>query len=96
VEYVTDEYVQPELPEEHVNVDCVLSWRRQGDAVLIDFRNGWIFNSDDWRGRDGARDAVLAALRRNEAGKRGAAVTNHGGADASAAPCGASSAPHPA
>lgn len=74
MEYVPD--AEPEYTDETVNVDCVLSWRQRWDApgqgdVLVDFENGWIFDSGRWTGRAGAREKVLAALRRNQAGKFG-------------------------
>src|SRR5438128_373991 len=69
MEYILDEYSQAEIGEDHVNVNCVLSWRQCGADVWIDFRNGWQFNSLDGRGRPGARETVLAALRRNQRGK---------------------------
>lgn len=73
MEYVPD--TEPDYTDDTVNVNCVLSWRRrdalgEGD-VLVDFRNGWIFDSGRWTGRAGAREKVLAALRRNQAGKFG-------------------------
>lgn len=66
VEYVTDEYVQPDYPDDYVNVNCVLAFRHRDDAVLIDFQNGWVFDSRRWAGRAGAREAIVAALRWNE------------------------------
>jgi len=67
---------EPEYTDETVNVNCVLSWQLRQDApgegdVLVDFENGWIFDSGRWIGRAGAREKVLAALRRNQAGKFG-------------------------
>ena len=73
VQLEADEYVQPEYSEDHVNVNCVLSWRRaetaDGDSVFVDFQNGWVFSSDAWREAGDVRTRVLSALKRNEAGK---------------------------
>ena len=71
MEYVIDEYVQPEHMEGTPNVDCVLSWRERDGELRIDFRNGWVYDSERWAGRAGAREAMLPALRRNQAGKLG-------------------------
>ena len=73
VQLVVDDYVYPEYSEDHVNVNCVLSWRRSDgaddDNVSIDFQNGWVFNSNAWSGRADVRERVLAALNRNSDGK---------------------------
>jgi hypothetical protein len=73
VQIVADEYVHPEYSEDHVNVNCVLSWRRTdgvgGDHLFIDFQNGWVADSRAWTERIGAYESALAALKQNQAGK---------------------------
>jgi hypothetical protein len=69
VKCVPDEYSQPDYADDHVNVDCALSWRMRTGNVEIDFRNGWFFDSHNWKHRKGARELVLAALKGNVAGK---------------------------
>jgi hypothetical protein len=74
VEYVTDDYVQPEMGDDHVNVNCVLSWRHSDAGVHINFRNSWVFDSSTWRGSGSHSRSVLPALRRNLAGKIGSTL----------------------
>ena len=72
MEYVPD--AEPEYSDDSVNVNCVLSWRLRRDApgegeMLVDFRNGWTFDSGQWTGRSGARGMVLEALLANTDGR---------------------------
>ena len=71
-EYVPDG--EPEYTDDTVNVNCVLSWRLRRHAsnesdLLVDFRNGWIFESGRWTGRASAREDILSALQANADGK---------------------------
>ena len=68
MEYVVDEYAQMSYEEEHVNVDCVSSWKLDKGPVAIDFHNGWGFDAEYWSNERCA--AVLIALQRNQAGRR--------------------------
>jgi hypothetical protein len=72
MEYVPD--WEPVYNDDTVNVNCVLSWRLGRDPlgssnVLVDFRNGWMFDSERWTGHAGGYEKVLMALRSNQAGK---------------------------
>jgi hypothetical protein len=73
LKYVPDG--EPEYTDETVNVNCVLRWRLRRNApnesdLLVDFGNGWIFESGRWTGRADVRQKVLSALRANVARKR--------------------------
>jgi hypothetical protein len=70
IEYMTGgHYTDVEFPDDHTNVDCVLSWRQVGEGVAIDFRNGWIFSSDRCPENRDLVFNVRSSLRRNQAGK---------------------------
>lgn len=98
LEYVTDEHVHPDIPEHHVNVNCVLSWRRADREVQINFWNGWVYDSRAWRGFQEGKEAVHRALLLNDGGKvtrghhRADTVTGDPVADACAEQCAVASA----
>jgi hypothetical protein len=61
-----DEYSQPSYSDEHVNLECVLSCRRRGSDIHIDFPDGRRFNSAEWPGRKESLVKLRALLGRGQ------------------------------
>jgi hypothetical protein len=60
-----DEHVQESFSEEHVNVDCVASWRLDPSKRLtIDFHNGWHFDSNGSARKPDQIKSAIVELKR--------------------------------